>query len=110
MSCSRFKAAFQYETEKRTVGKFDQLRKVKDWKRSDSYAAQVHSHILQVVVQDLEKAFQSFFRRVKAGETPGYPRFNGKNRFDSFGRKEYGNGFKLEGRRLKLSGMGRLRV
>ena len=83
---------------------------MKDWKRSDSYAAQVHSHILQVVVQDLDKAFQSFFRRVKAGETPGYPRFKGKNRFDSFGLKEYGNGFKLDGRRLKLCGMGRLRV
>jgi putative transposase len=99
-----------YETEKRTVGKFAQLRKMKDWKRSDSYAAQVHSHILQVVVQDLDKAFQSFFRRVKAGETPGYPRFKGRDRFDSFGLKEYGNGFKLNGRRLKLSGMGRLRV
>jgi len=99
-----------YETEKRTVGKFAQLRKVKDWKRSDPYAAQVHSHILQVVVQDLDKAFQSFFRRVKAGETPGYPRFKGKNRFDSFGLKEYGNGFKLDRRRLKLCGMGRLRV
>ena len=99
-----------YETEKRTVGKFAQLRKVKDWKRSDSYAAQVHSHILQVVVQDLDKAFQSFFRRVKAGGTPGYPRFKGRDRFDSFGLKEYGNGFKLNGCRLKLSGMGRLRV
>jgi putative transposase len=99
-----------YETEKRTVGKFAQLRKVKDLKQSNPYATNVHSHVLQVVVQDLDKAFQSFFRRVKAGETAGYPRFKGRNRFDSFGLKEYGNGFKIDGRRLKLSGMGRLRV
>jgi putative transposase len=99
-----------YETEKRTVEKFTQLRKVKELKQSNPYATNVHSHILQVVVQDLDKAFQAFFRRIKSGETPGYPRFKGRDRFDSFGLKEYGNGFKLDGRRLKLSGMGRLRV
>lgn len=99
-----------YETEKRTVGKFEQLRNVKELKQSNPHASNIHSHILQVVVQDLDKAFQSFFRRVKAGEQAGYPRFKGRNRFDSFGLKEYGNGFKIDGRRLKLSGMGRLRV
>jgi len=65
---------------------------------------------LQVAVTDLDKAFQAFFRRVKAGERPGYPRFKGNNRFDSFGFKEYGNGFKIDGRRLKISGMGRVAV
>jgi len=99
-----------YENEKRSVGKYEQLRKVKDLKQSNPYASNVHSHILQVVVQDLDKAFQSFFRRVKAGAKAGYPRFKGRNRFDSFGLKEYGNGFKVDGRRLKLSRMGRLRV
>jgi putative transposase len=99
-----------YENEKRRVGKFEQLRKVKELKQLNPYASKVHSHILQIVVQDLDKAFQAFFRRVQAGEVAGYPRFKGKNRFDSFGLKEYGNGFKLEGRRLKLSGIGRLHV
>lgn len=59
-----------YAAEKRTVGKFVQLRKVKELKRSNPYATNVHSHILQVVVQDLDKAFQGFFRRIKSGETP----------------------------------------
>jgi putative transposase len=99
-----------YENEKRSVGKFEQLRKVRELKQSNPYAENVHSHILQVVVQDLDQAFQSFFRRVKAGETGGDPRFKGKNRLDSFGLKEYGHGFKIEGRRLKRSGMGRLHV
>jgi putative transposase len=31
----------------------------------------------------LDKAFQAFFRRVKAGEAPGYPRFRAVGRFDS---------------------------
>ncbi|MFN8486852.1 MAG: transposase [Caldilineaceae bacterium] len=99
-----------YEDEQRTIGKFEQLRKVKTLKEINPYAKAIHSHVLQVVVADLDKAFQAFFRRIKSGETPGYPRFKGHNRFDSFGFKEYGNGFRLDGRRLKLSGIGRIAV
>lgn len=99
-----------WENEKKNIGKFKQLARVKDYRKENPYAAQLHSHILQVVVQDLDKAFQAFFRRVKSGETPGYPRFKGRNRFDSFGLKEYGNGFKIDGRRLRVTGIGRLRV
>jgi putative transposase len=89
-----------YEQDQRTVSKFAQLRQVKTLKQTNPYAATIHSHILQGVVSDLDKAFQAFFRRIKAGEKPGYPRFKGCNRFDSFGLKEYGNGFRLDGRRL----------
>jgi len=99
-----------YETEKRTVSKFEQLRRVKQIKADNPYAKGVHSHVLQVVVSDLDKAFQGFFRRIKSGETPGYPRFKGRDRFDSIGFKELGNGFKVDGRRLKLSGIGRIAV
>jgi putative transposase len=59
-------------------------------------------------VQDLDKAFTAFFRRVQAGETPGYPRFKSRDRFHSVGLKEYGNGFRVDGRRLKVSGIGRI--
>jgi putative transposase len=99
-----------YQQRGETVGKFAQLAKVKDQKARNPYAKGIHSHVLQVVVADLDKAFQAFFRRVKAGETPGYPRFRGRNRFASFGFKEHGNGFKVDGRRLKLSGIGRVAV
>ncbi|MDQ7840566.1 MAG: transposase [bacterium] len=93
-----------------SVGKNAQLRNVKDYRRDNPFAAQLHSHILQVTTCDLDKAFQAFFRRVKAGENPGYPRFRGRDRFDSFGLKEYGNGFRLDGRRLKVTGIGRIAV
>jgi putative transposase len=99
-----------YEQAKKTISKNEQLRKVKELKTSNPYAHKVHSHVLQNVVQDLDKAFKAFFRRIKAGETPGYPRFKGKNRWKSFGFKEYGNGFKIDGRRLKLFGVGRVAV
>jgi putative transposase len=97
-----------YELKGVSITKTERLRKVKVEKDNSPYATDIHSHILQNVVADLDKAFPAFFRRVKAGETPGYPRFKGRNRCAGFGFKEYGNGFKIDGRRLKLSGIGRI--
>lgn len=34
-------------------------------------------------VRRLDRAFQAFFRRVKAGQSPGYPRFKGAGWFDT---------------------------
>lgn len=99
-----------YELEGRSVGRYEQLAQVKRYKATFPQAQQVHSHVLQVVVADCDKAFVAFFRRVKAGETPGYPRFKGRNQFASFGFKECGNGFRLDGRRLKVYGVGRIPV
>ncbi len=101
---------YSYEREGRRVGLYEQLRLVKRYKAAFRQAKAVHSHILQVATADCDQAFKAFFRRVKAGETPGYPRFKGYDHFDSFGFKEYGNGFKLDGRRLKVSAVGRVRV
>jgi putative transposase len=49
---------------------------------------------LQHLLRRLDKAFQAFFRRVKAGETPGFPRFKARNRFKSI-EYTYGDGCKL---------------
>ena len=38
----------------------------------------VHSQVLQNVAVRIDLAFKAFFRRVKAGEKPGYPRFRGR--------------------------------
>ena len=42
------------------------------------------SHALQETVRRVDRAFKAFFRRVRNGEKPGFPRFKGKKRFDSF--------------------------
>jgi len=46
--------------------------------------ADIASHVLQDVLRRLDKAIQAFFRRVLYGETSGYPRFQGRDRYDSF--------------------------
>jgi len=70
----------------------------------------IHSQVLQDVLTRLDRAFQAFFRRVKNAETPGYPRFQGANRYTSFTYKQYGNGATLDNGFLILSKIGRIAV
>jgi putative transposase len=70
----------------------------------------IHSQVLQDVLTRLDRAFQAFFRRVKNGEEPGYPRFQGTNRYNSFTFKQFGNGATLDNGFLVLSKIGRLAV
>src|SRR5450432_2875214 len=44
---------------------------------------QVHSQVLQNVAVRVDLAFKAFFRRCKAGQKPGYPRFKSYGRYDS---------------------------
>jgi putative transposase len=64
----------------------------------------IAAHVLQDVLRRLSKAFDHFFRRCKNGENPGYPRFAGRNRYDSFTYPD-GAGWKLtvkeQGKKLK---------
>jgi putative transposase len=70
----------------------------------------IHSQVLQDVLTRLDRAFQRFFARVKAGQTPGYPRFQGANRYTSFTYKQFGNGAILDNGFLVLSKIGRVAV
>src|SRR5260370_3342889 len=63
----------------------------------------IHTQVLQDVLTRLDRAFQAFFRRVKAGETPGYPRFQGANRYTSVTYTHFGNGPLLDTGFLVLS-------
>ena len=53
------------------------------WKKSHPELCDVFSQVLQNVAKRVDLAFDAFFRRVKAGENPGYPRFKGKGHYDS---------------------------
>ena len=72
--------------------------------------AHINAQVLQDTLRRLSKAFDAFFRRLKAGQTPGYPRFKGKARFDSFTFPQMKGSFRLEGNKLHLSKIGSCRV
>jgi len=68
----------------------------------------IHSQVLPDALTRLDRAFQAFFRRVRDGETPGYPRLQGAARYNSLTSKQFGNGAALDEGFLVLSKLGRL--
>jgi len=70
---------------------------------------EIASHVLQDVILRVENAYKAFFRRCKAGEKPGHPRFKGKNCYDSFCYPD-STGWKLSEERLHLLKIGTIKV
>jgi putative transposase len=66
----------------------------------------------QATLRRLNRAFAGFYRRVKAGETPGYPRFKPAHRFDSVEWPTDGDGcrWQPDTRRVYLQGIGHVKV
>lgn len=68
----------------------------------------------QMTLRRLDKAFAAFFRRAKAGQAPGFPRFKSLARFPGFSFKSHGDGWRFtpgEDWRhgsLRLSGVGQI--
>ena len=61
----------------------------------------------QAVLRQVDRAFQAFFRRFKAG----YPRFKSLSRFHSYTFPTYGSGCKLrENNKLYIMDVGELKV
>ena len=68
----------------------------------------VHSQVLQNILRRIDGSFQNFFRRVKRSEKPGFPRFKGKDRFDSICYPQ--SGFRMVGNRVELSRIGNIKI
>jgi putative transposase len=99
-----------------TIGKGDQEKQLTEIRAADPEYRALNAQSLQVTLKRVDLAFQGFFRRVKAGQTPGYPRFKSRSRFSGFGFKSYGDGWKLlpgpkdKHGRLRITGIGEVRI
>jgi len=88
----------------------DQTKGLTEWRRSDAEASALPVCLQRATLKRLDEAHRGFFRRVKKGGKPGYPRFRGKGWFQSFGFSEF-RGIALKNGRLRFKGMpGGLRV
>ncbi|NYZ77894.1 IS200/IS605 family element transposase accessory protein TnpB [Candidatus Micrarchaeota archaeon] len=99
-----------WESERKSFSYLQQQNKLPALKRFAPELAGVHSQVLQNTLRRLDAAFKGFFRRVKNGEPSGYPRFKGVDRYDSFTFPQFGNGVRLEGKKLRLSKIGLVSV
>ncbi|MCJ0871506.1 transposase [Streptomyces sp. AP-93] len=70
----------------------------------------------QATLRRLDKAFAAFFRRIKSGDTPGYPRFRGVNWFDTVEFPKDGDGCRWDSTphdpvtRVRFQGVGHVKV
>jgi len=97
-----------WEKEGRSTSKYETHNLLPEWKVEKPELIEVHSQVLQNVQERVEMAFQAFFRRVKSGEKPGYPRFRGRGWYDSFTYPQ--SGFKLLCGKLRLSKVGDVKI
>lgn len=92
------------------VGFNDQCKQLPAIKKERPEFSEVHSQVLQQALHRVDSAFQHFFRRVKNGEKPGYPRFKGSDRYDSLTWPQK-VGFALIGtKRLRLGSFGEVKI
>lgn len=100
-----------WKNNKKSISLYDSIKMIKKWKKNNSDLAKFsHSQCLQNASSRVNLAFQAFFRRVKSGEAPGYPRFRGRDRYDSFTFPQ--SGFKLDRDNdlLRVSKVGKIKI
>lgn len=102
-----------YESSQKSLGLYDQLNTLKQMKIEDPVLTTVFSQVLQNVGVRVDLAYQDFFRRVKTkkpNEFAGFPRFKGFGRYDSMTFPQYGKGIKLVETKLRLFGLGMVKI
>jgi putative transposase len=94
----------------RSLAYLDQAGDLKDLRTSGAQTPANYS-ACQDVLRRLDKAFRAFFRRLKGGGKPGFPRFKSRERYDSLTFPAYGDGCRIrENGKLYLQGAGEIRV
>jgi putative transposase len=68
---------------------FDQTKALTEWRHDDPEASAMPVALQRATLKRLDEAYKGFFRRAKRGGKPGFPRFRGKGRFDTFGFREF---------------------
>jgi putative transposase len=109
----RYNAALQerrdaWRVARVSVSYYDQQKQLPLIKLEREDVEEVYAQVLHETLRRVDKGFQAFFRRLKAGRKAGYPRFKSVRRYNSFIYPQ--NGFRLEGDKLTLSKIGSARV
>jgi putative transposase len=114
-ACRLYNAALQerraaYRQAKTSLSYYDQANQLKVI-RAAGHLGLANFSACQDVLRRVQKTFEAFFRRVKAGEKPGYPRFKPRARFDSYTFPSYGDGCRIRDTgKLYCQGVGELKV
>jgi putative transposase len=111
--CELYNAALQerrdaYRINHLSISYKAQANQLPEIKKDRPEFANIHSQVIQDALKRLDSAFDGFFRRVKEGQKPGYPRFRSSFRYDSFRYPQ--SGFSLKNGKLHLSKIGQVKL
>jgi putative transposase len=115
-ACELYNAALQHRRDmwrdhRVSMSVFEQQREIKDLRVAGLLDPRVNAWSQGAVLVRLDRAFQAFFRRLKAGERPGYPRFRSACRFDTLAWSFRHGGIGLtDAGRLRLQGVGHVKI
>ena len=99
-----------WETAQRSVRYEDQSAQLKAERVVNPDLAATNFSSCQATLRRLKQTFDAFFRRVKAGQQAGYPRFKGRDRFDTVEYPRYGDGCKVTGDRVYFQHIGTVKI
>jgi putative transposase len=91
-----------YEEEGKTLNYYDQCKWYGTRWRDDPWYSKLTVQSARKTIDRVELAYQAFFRRVKSGGKPGFPRFKGRDFFNTIAFDQYPNGLKLFGSWLRV--------
>lgn len=99
-----------YEQSGKTLNYYDCTGDMTQLKKSLEWLKEVDATALQSALRDLDTAYHNFFRRVKNGEKPGYPRFKSKHDHrQSYKSKCVGTNIKVLENAVQLPKLGQVK-
>jgi putative transposase len=72
-----------YKQFNKSVSFYDQTKDLTDLRSGDDYWYGIPAEILRSSLKRVDLGYEAFFRRVKLGQNPGFPRFKSTKRYDS---------------------------
>lgn len=117
-ACDLYNAALEHRKRMwrehgKPVSAYEQMRELKELRRDGLLDGDANAWSQADALRRLDRAFDAFFRRLKTGERPGYPRHRSPHRYDTLcwqmagGR---GGGCHIRDGRLALQGVGHVKV
>ncbi len=87
----------------------DQAKEIKQV-RDEGHCRLTNFSACQGVLRKLDKTYKAFFGRVKKGQKAGFPRFKPAKTYDTLEYPSYGDGCKLNGKKVYLQGIGDINI
>ena len=92
-----------YKEQGKSHSKYDLVKMIPSLKKEHEWLKEVDSTCLQASIDDLDSAYQNFFREIKKGNNQGFPKFKTKrNPKRSFESKCVNNNITIKDNLIKL--------